>query len=272
MSALTFRLKHPTRQRVDVSALSPHLIAGLSIAEINAIQLVSGKRQSRVDELFDVSGDDTQQVVFKDTTEKLDYIGRGMNSGTIIVEGDAGAYLGMEMKNGSLRVNGNTGIFSACEMENGLIQINGNTGDFLGGSLPGNKKGMQGGTVIVKGNAGSRLGDNMRRGTILVEGNVADYCGSRMIAGTIAVMGTTGEYLGYGMNRGSLLLWQRPTISPTFADCGSHTLSSFLPLLFRSFRHLDSRFAERDEEFHRIQRYVGDISSLGKGEILVKAQ
>ena len=94
----------------------------------------------------------------------------------------------------------------------------------MGGSLPGNMKGMQGGTVILKGNGGSRLGDNMRRGTILVEGNVADYCGSRMIAGTIAVMGTVGDHVGYGMRRGTLLLWQKPKLSATFADCGFHTV------------------------------------------------
>ncbi len=271
MSGLVFRLKKNPRQRVDVSPLSPHLIAELSTTEINAIPLVSGKRRIRVDELFDVSGANNQQVVFKNSSDKFDFIGREMKSGTIVVEGDAGAYLGLEMNGGTIHAKGNTGIFAACEMKNGLIHIDGNASDFLGGSLPGNKKGMQGGTVILKGNGGARLGDNMRRGTILVEGNVSDYCGSRMIAGTIAVMGTVGNHIGYGMNRGTLLLWQKPKLSATFADCGFHTSGSFLPLLFRSFRKLDSRFARSDVEFQRVRRYMGDLSGLGKGEILIRS-
>jgi formylmethanofuran dehydrogenase subunit C len=37
-----------------------------------------------------------------------------------------------------------------------------------------------------------------------------------MVAGTIAVMGSTGRFLGYAMQRGTLLLWQQPTLSATF--------------------------------------------------------
>ena len=129
---------------------------------------------------------------------------------------------------------------------------------------------MRGGLIVIKGNAGARVGDTMRRGTILVEGNVSDYCGSRMIAGTIAVMGTTGKHLGYAMNRGTLLLWESLEKPQSFVSCGALTSSSFLPLLFRSFRKLDSKFADPDMEFHRVALYSGDMSALGRGEIMVK--
>ena len=154
-------------------------------------------------------------------------------------------------------------------MKDGFVEIDGNTGDFVGGCLPGNKLGMQGGTVLVRGHAGERLGDHMRRGVILVEGNAADYCGSRMTAGTIAVMGETGRYLGYGMRRGTLLLWQKPNIPPTFNDCGAHTLT-YLSLFFASMKSLDSKFSEPVAIFNRVQRYGGDMSGVGRGEILVK--
>jgi formylmethanofuran dehydrogenase subunit C len=271
MNALTFTLRRPPQQRVDLALLSCQRIAGLSTAEINAIELQCGKRRLRVDELFELSGSNNREIVFRNSCDKLDRIGHELDGGEITVEGDAGAYCGLGMKSGSIRVRGSAGIFAACEMHDGMLQIEGAAGDFLGGALPGNKRGMQGGMVIVKGSAGDRLGDQMRRGMVLVEGNVGDYCGSRMIAGTIAVMGTTGYSPGYSMNRGTLLLWRTPKLIATFADCGTHTSSSFLPLLFRSWRSLNSRFAEPKAAFSRIHRYQGDLSALGKGEILVKS-
>jgi formylmethanofuran dehydrogenase subunit C len=129
---------------------------------------------------------------------------------------------------------------------------------------------MTGGTVVITGNTGARTGDHMRRGMILIEGNAGDYCGSRMVSGTIAVLGQVGAHLGYAMKRGTLLLQQAPEkgISANFNDCGSHTLA-FLPLMFASFRKLDSEFS-RVEPFSRVQRYAGDLSGIGMGEILVK--
>jgi len=267
MSALTFTAKQPTAQRVDMSPLVPHKLAGLSVAEINAIELQNGKRKIRVDDLFDVSGTDTQNIVIKNSFDKLDFIAKELQEGSLTVEGDTGAYLGMSMKNCKLMVNGNVGLYAACEMKSGLLTINGNTGDFLGAALPGNKQGMKGGTIIVKGNVGQRAGDHMRRGLILIEGDAGDYCGSRMIAGTIAVMGTTGTFLGYAMQRGTLLLWQQPSLSATFNDCGSHTLA-FLPILFNSFKKFDSKFST--ESFNRVQRYGGDMAEKGQAEVLVK--
>jgi formylmethanofuran dehydrogenase subunit C len=269
MNALTFTLKQRTEQRVDMSPLACHLLAGKEPAEIAAITLQNGKRKLRVDELFSISGYDAQNIVIKNSFGKLDYIGKDLQGGKITVEGSAGAYLALGMKSGSISVHGDVGIFAACEMKNGTLTIYGNAGDFLGGALVGNKKGMQGGLVLVKGNAGERVGDHLRRGTILIEGNAGDYCGSRMIAGTIAVLGKTGRHLGYAMNRGTLLLWNTPEMPATFNDCGAHTLT-FLPIFFASFRNLDSRFAQTGVAFNRAQRYGGDMSASGRGEVLVK--
>ena len=170
---------------------------------------------------------------------------------------------------GNIIVDGNAGLYAGAEMKKGYLEINGNTGDFLGGALPGNKMGMKGGLILVKGNAGDRVGDHLRRGMILIEGNTGDYCGSRMIAGTIAVMGTTGRHVGYAMRRGTLLLWNTPYISASFNDCGTHTLA-FLPIMFKAFATLNSRFAEPATAFNRVQRYAGDMAEMGRGEILVK--
>ena len=269
MSALTLKLKTKPNQRVDMSPLSCQLLKDKAPSEIGAIKLYSGKARIRVDELFQISGSNTQKIVIENSCEKLDSIAKDLDGGQITVKGNVGAYLAQEMKSGIVEINGDAGIFAACEMKEGLLTINGNVDDFLGGALIGNKQGMKGGIVLVKGNAGERVGDHMRRGMILIEGDTGDYCGSRMTAGTIAVMGETGNFLGYAMRRGTLLLWNQPQLLATFNDCGSHTLS-FLPLLFNSFKKLDSKFSDTRIAFNRVQRYGGDLSEMGRGEILVK--
>jgi len=90
-----------------------------------------------------------------------------------------------------------------------------------------------------------------------------------MIAGTIAVMGNTGKHIGYAMRRGTLLLWNQPSLSASFNDCGQHTLA-FLPMLFKSFTNLNSSFANNAIAFNRVRRFAGDMSEIGRGEILVK--
>ncbi|MEQ1560798.1 MAG: formylmethanofuran dehydrogenase subunit C [Methyloglobulus sp.] len=269
MSALTFTLKYQPKQRLDMSPLVSANLVGKTVAEIAQLTLQCGKVLIPVGEFFDISGDDAQIIVINNSYDKLDFIGKEHDGGSITVNGDVGAYLGMGMKSGTITINGNAGLYAACEMKKGILEINGNTGDFLGGALPGNKMGMKGGVIVVKGNAGERVGDHMRRGLILIEGNAGDYCGSRMTAGTIAIMGNTGRYLGYAMRRGTLLLWNKPQLPPTFNDCGLHTLG-FLPLLFASFKSINSKFADTSVAFNRVQRYAGDMSEIGQGEVLVR--
>ncbi|MDT8370953.1 MAG: formylmethanofuran dehydrogenase subunit C [Gammaproteobacteria bacterium] len=272
MSALTFTLKTAPAlvQRIDCSALTLDALAEKSLKDIAAIELQTGNTTVRADSVFDISGDDVNNIVFVNSSDKLDFVGHSMTTGKITVEGNVGAYTGIFMDGGNIEVNGDTGIYTACEMKSGQIKINGNTGDFVGGARPGRKNGMTGGTVIITGNSGDRTGDHMRRGMILIEGNAGDYCAARMVSGTIAVLGDTGAHLGYAMKRGTVLLTQTPSrgISANFNDCGSHTLA-FLPLLFASFAKLDSKFAQV-ESFSRVQRYAGDLAGIGMGEILVK--
>jgi formylmethanofuran dehydrogenase subunit C len=270
MSTLTFALKTPPAQRIDCSPLTPDLLVDKSITDIAEIELVTGNSSARVDSLFDISGDNTADIKFANSTDKLDFVGRNMTTGKITIEGNVGAYLGLFLEGGQIEVTGNTGIYTACEMKSGQIKINGNAGEFVGGARPGYKNGMTGGTVIVTGDTGARTGDHMRRGMILIEGNAGDYCAARMISGTIAVLGNVGAHLGLGMKRGTVLLNQTPKqgIPANFNDCGPHTLA-FLPLLFNSFAKLDSQFS-KTKPFSRVQRYAGDLGGIGMGEILVK--
>ena len=129
--------------------------------------------------------------------------------------------------------------------------------DFIGAN-------MSQGKITVCGDAGDRLGDKMRRGVILVEGDAGDYAGSRMIAGTLGILGKMGAYTGFAMKRGTILLAQTPILHATMQNCGEHTLL-FLSLLFKSFENPQfSAIAST-----RVQRFAGDLSVNGNGEILV---
>ena len=266
MSALTFSLKKPLCFSVNCAALTPDVLAPLSLEQIAGLTILHGKQAMRVDELFDLSGHDSASLRFLNGSNKLDYLGANMSAGRIEIEGDAGAYVGFGMKGGEIHCHGNTQSLAACNMQKGLIVIHGNTGDFLGGASAGLRKGMAGGTVVVKGHAGDRVGDQMRRGLILIEGNAGDYCGSRMLAGTIGVLGKVGHWAGFSMRRGTLLLSQTPHLHASMQHCGSHHLP-FLNLLFKSFAPFSKSFAQLKNQ--RAERWLGDAAAQGMGEILV---
>ncbi|MDP3287055.1 MAG: formylmethanofuran dehydrogenase subunit C, partial [Methyloversatilis sp.] len=75
MSALTFTLRSAPAQRVDVGALSPAALAGGAVSDIAAIVLHVGKRAVRADQLFEIAGDDTTDIVFRGDCSKLERIG-----------------------------------------------------------------------------------------------------------------------------------------------------------------------------------------------------
>ena len=199
--SLIFTLKTTQNFKLNCSKLTPNNLAGLSIDQIAKLKLGENKYSSQVADFFTIAGDDTQNIIFKNTNENLDFIGANMSQGSITVCGDVG----------------------------------------------------------------DRLGDKMRRGTILVEGNAGDYAGSRMLAGTIGIYGKTGAYTGYAMKRGTILLNEMPSLHATIQDCGTHNLA-FLHLLFKSYAP-NSSFAKLTST--RAQRFAGDLSTNGNGEILV---
>lgn len=260
-------VKFAAKSAIDCRNLTPNALANLNVVEIAALKIKYNNQSVNLDSIFDITGEDTQHIIFKndDDNISLNYVGANMTTGGITIDGNAGDYCGFNLQAGAIHCLKNTADFAACNMAGGQLNIDGNTGDFLGGASAGLRKGMRGGTVIVKGNAGDRVGDQMRRGLILIEGNAGDYCGSRMIAGTIGVLGTVGKYAGFSMQRGTLLLAEKPPLHATIQDCGKHTLP-FLSLMFKSFAQYNTKFSNIRSQ--RVQRFVGDISNNGNGEIL----
>lgn len=157
MSALTFTLKSGLSNPIDCRTLTPNLLAGLSIVQINEIKLGAQK----VSDLFSVSGTDADNIVFKNSTSKLDYIGFKMSRGSITVAGDAGDFLGASLQKGTIICKGNAGDRVGDQMRRGLILIDGNAGDYVASR-------MIAGTIGVYGKVGSFIGFNMKRGTLLL--------------------------------------------------------------------------------------------------------
>ncbi len=269
MKPLSFKLKIKPEFTLDVSPLTPDKFAGKTTAKIKTIHLCYGKQKISVDKLFSVTGGDTENILFLDSTEKLICVGQDMSYGSIEVKGDVGNLTGQYMRGGFIRIQGNAGAWTGNSMKNGHIEITGNTGDFLGAGLPGDPHGMSNGLIFVNGNAGDRVGDRMRRGIIIINGHAGDYCGSRMGAGTIIILDKAGKHSGFRMKRGTIILAKQPRhISATFKSCGNLKMQ-FLRLLFKQLSEMGNQFSMFKKYGPEVHRFAGDLASNGKGEILI---
>ena len=264
---MTFSLRQRPDQRLDLSPLVPHLLAGKTAAEIEHVELQTTRLRVSVAEMFRLRMGDAGSIRIEGACERLDCVGRDMTGGEILVDGDVGVQAGRLMTGGRLVLHGNAGPWAASGLKGGSVEIRGTAGDYLGGPLAGEIAGMRGGTVVVHGGAGDRAGDRMRRGTIIIEGEVGAYAGSRMIAGTLIVRRKAGPLPGFLMKRGTVILGEGSTaMSPTFLDCGAHEL-----LAMRLWAALIEPYSKPVAAQLRrpLRRFAGDMAILGKGEIFI---
>ena len=267
MNALTLELKRAPDERLDLSPLTPERLDGLKAKEIEALAIGTTRLPLAVGDAFKVEGAAAAELRFVGTDGRCDKIGAGMTKGAIVVDGDAGAYLGAGMKKGKIEVTGNAGVLAGASMAGGAIKISGDAGERAGGINVGETLGMRGGVITIDGNAGALLGERMRRGFIMVVGDAGDYAGGRMVAGTILLKRGAGSNAGFGLRRGSLIFVEEPkNILPTFGDCGV--------LEFNYLRLLEHWLRANDKHVNlgaRARRLMGDMSVLGKGEMLILA-
>ncbi|HEY6256144.1 MAG TPA: formylmethanofuran dehydrogenase subunit C [Xanthobacteraceae bacterium] len=265
MKPLVLTLREQPEQRLDLSPLVPHRLAGKTATEIDGLELQTTRRRVTVGDVFRIAPGDPQGMRIENACDRLDLVGHGMAGGEIVVEGDVGNQVGRLMTGGRLTIKGSVGLWAASGMRGGQIEIEDTAGDWLGGPLGGEMAGMRGGVVVVRGNAGDRAGDRMRRGTIIVEGNAGNHAGSRMIAGTVIICRTAGSLPGYLMRRGTIVLGHGcDEWSPTFLDCGVHDLVAS-KLLAAFVRDYSARAAAVFRS--PLRRFAGDTAVLGKGEI-----
>lgn len=268
MSALVLTPRPGFDGRLDLSALRPTALTGLSEHEIARLPLSSAGPEPEgrglvVADVFAIRPGDAGCLVIAEGSDRFDGIGEGLDGGEIRVEGHVGHRAGRAMQNGVLTIAGNAGPHAGSCMSGGRIAIAGHAGAFLGGPLAGEMIGMRGGEILVDGDAAERAGDRMRRGTIRIGGNAGPQAGARMIAGSLIVLGRHGPGLGQLMRRGTILLpaGSEEGLPASFVDNGACEFT-FLALMERLVPGVPPLP-------RRMRRFLGDMASLGLGEVLV---
>lgn len=263
---ITLTLKQQPSVPLEAESISPDVFAGLTIDAVRALPVFLGKRQLRLDEFFEVEGAGDDEIDVRGDAAKVKWIGRGMTRGRIVVRGNAGMHLGAYMKGGAIEVTGNASDWVGAEMTAGLVRIHGNAGGQVGAAYRGSRAGMKGGTIIIDGGAGLEVGMRMRRGIIAIKGPVRDFAGLQMKGGTIFLLGGAEIRTGAWMTRGTIVATTPIRLLPTFSYCCDYQ-PTFLALYARRLRDFGVSFPHGADGVY--QRFVGDSSMPGKGEILI---
>lgn len=269
-TATTLTLRVPTTIPIEADVISPDRFVGLDVAEIERLPLWHGRRKVPLSELFSVDLGDPNDIHIEGDLDHVKHVGQNMSHGRITVHGDVGMHLGAGMTGGQIVVQGNVGARAGAHMVDGLIWVRGDAGPMLGGAYVGEKLGMRGGVIVVDGNAGPRAAERMRRGIIVVRGDLGDFGGVHMIAGSLFALGTMGARPGAGMKRGTLVAFGglRDGLLPTFNYSCTCEAPSFLRYYLRRLRAWGLPVPE-DHATARYRRHTGDVTTIGKGEILV---
>jgi formylmethanofuran dehydrogenase subunit C len=264
---ITLTLRKQPSVPLEAEALSPDVMAPLANDTISALPVYLGKRQCRVDEFFTVEGEASDELEIRGEVGKVKWIGRGMTRGRISIAGSAGMHLGAYMKGGAIEVSGNVSDWLGAEMSGGFIRIHGNAGGQVGGAYRGSLTGMTDGTILIEGTAGLEVGMRMKRGIIAVGGAVKDFAGLQMKGGTLVLGGGAELRTGAWMIRGTIVSMRPIPLLPTFSHASTYN-PTFLRLYGRHLAALGFTIPY-DEHDGAYQRYLGDASVPGKGEILI---
>jgi formylmethanofuran dehydrogenase subunit C len=264
---ITLTLKQQPTVPLEAEALSPDRTAGLAPNAIRALPVYLGKRQYSVGDFFEVEGVPGDELEIRGDAARVKWIGHAMTRGRISILGNAGMHLGAYMKGGSIEVSGNASDWLGAQMSGGLIRVRGNAGGQVGAAYRGSVLGMTGGTILINGSAGLEIGARMRRGIIALGGPARDFAGLQMRGGTIVLRAGAELRTGAWMSRGTIVTVTPIRLLPTFTYASTDN-----PTFLRLYaRHLGALGFDIPHEERRgaYQRYTGDSSVPGKGEILV---
>jgi formylmethanofuran dehydrogenase subunit C len=261
---ITLTLKEQPTVPLEAESISPDVFKPLALDAVRALPVFHGKRQHRLDHFFSVEGEPGDEIEIRGDAGRVKWLGRGMTGGKIRVVGNAGMHLGAYMKGGTIEVSGNASDWVGAEMRGGLIRIRGNAGGQIGAAYRGSMSGMNGGTILIGGSAGLEVGMRMKRGIIAVGGPVRDFAGLQMKGGTLVLMSGAEIRTGAWMIRGTIVSLKPLQLLPTFSYSCTYQ-PTFLRVYARHLEALDIPFPSGGA----YQRYMGDSSVPGKGEILV---
>jgi glutamate synthase domain-containing protein 3 len=139
------------------------------------------------------------------------YIGSGLGSKEIVINGTPGNALGSYLDGCRITVNGNAQDATGDTMNDGSIVIHGSSGDVTGYA-------MRGGKIYVQGSIGYRAGIHMKaykdKVPVLIIGETAgSFLGEYQAGGIIVVLGLhtgqkvpVGNFCGTGMHGGKIYL------------------------------------------------------------------
>lgn len=267
MNPITLTLKSPPTVPLEAETITPNAFVNMSNEQIRASLVYHGKRQLRIDDFFEVTGEFSDQIEMHGDLHRVKLIGKGMSRGQIKVHGNVGMHLGAAMRGGRIEVTGDAGDWIGAEMTNGFIHVHGNGGGQIGAAYRGSLRGMTNGTIIVGGTAGLEVGMRMRRGTIVVGGKVRDFCGLQMKGGTIILMSGAEIRTGAWMVRGTILSLQPLPLMPTFAPSGNYN-PTFINLYATRLGKYGINLPN-NPSMGNWSRHCGDSSIPGRGEILI---
>lgn len=265
---ITLTLKQPVDGvPLEAESICPDAMAPLDNGAIRALPVYLGKRERRVDDFFTVDGEKSDDIDVHGDLRKVRWIGRGMTRGRISIDGNAGMHLGAYMKGGTIEVSGAASDWVGGEMSGGLIRVAGNAGGQIGAAYRGSPRGMTDGTIIIGGSAGLEIGMRMKRGLIIIGGPVRDFAGLEMKGGTIVLRSGAELRTGAWMQRGTIISLKPIPMLPSFLYSSSYA-PTFMGVLVKHLASLGSGLP-LDPAAGTYQRFLGDTSVVGKGEILV---
>ncbi|WP_153557661.1 formylmethanofuran dehydrogenase subunit C [Roseimaritima sediminicola] len=273
MNSVTLTLRSTPPCTLWGESLSPENLAGLSERQIAAMSLPGSRQALCVGDLFSVRVDSTDNdsatVTLVGDCGRFTSLGRGMQGGTLVIEGAAGTEVGRQMRGGVLCVRGDCGHFAGVDLRGGRLIVEGNAGDYVGGPSPGQRSGMSGGTILIRGGAGSHAAYRLRRGTIAITGSAGPFAAAEMVAGTLVVASAADAGLAVGMRRGTVILGTAPNLPLEGFSEPRRETPSVMPLLRDSLRRLlaDAAFPTL-EPTRDVYRCLGDRVVDGMGELL----
>ena len=264
-------LRDTLDQVIEIDGLTPDRLANLSTAEIAALPVLAGARRDAIGDFFTVSGERSDRLHIEGDLHNIDGLGAGMAGGELMIHGAAGRRVGAGMTGGRIDVRGDVGDDAGLGMHGGTLRVTGNAGDRLGAAPPGAAKGMTGGEIVVTGSAGREAAARARRGLVVVGGDAGADAARAIIAGTLVVFGRTGANPGRGSKRGSIVALGGIDVPASYQyACAYQPTYVRLLLTYLHRRYgtgLDTHTLEGT-----YNRYCGDNSGLGRGEILELAR
>lgn len=252
---------------LEAPCLNPDTLAGMTADIVAAQKVMHGNQAATVGDFFKVAGKANGTLELEGDLSRVKYIGAGMQSGNLYVNGNVGQHLGAGMSGGDIRVDGDAGDWVAPEMRGGRVSVTGNAGHLVGSAPRGSAMGMLGGEIMIHGNVRNETGHAMRNGLIAVGGTSGDFTGVNMLAGTIVVIGDMGIRSGAGMQRGSIVSMNPAEMLPTFTHACVYR-PDFLRLLLL---HIKSAGLPVNDDYIEgaYDRWCGDAVEVNRGEILL---